>query len=47
MWELKLELFAFGKPVVVVNVPQLAKILFVRVLAIPLPHIVPGLKGLI
>ena len=45
MCELKLEVFAFDKPVVVVDVPQLAKILFVRVLAIPLPHIVPGLKG--
>ena len=47
MFELKLEVFAFGKPVVVVDVPQLAKILFVRVLAIPLPHIVPGSKGFI
>ena len=46
MFELKLEVFAFGKPVVVVNVPKLPKILFVRVLAISLPHIVPGLKGL-
>ena len=46
MCELWLKVFAFDKPVVVINVPQLAKILFVRVLAIPLPHIVPGLKGL-
>ena len=46
MCELKLEVFAFDKPVVVVDVPQLAKILFVRVLAIPLPHIVPGLNKL-
>ena len=43
----QLEVFAFDKPVVVIDVPQLAKILFVCVLAIPLPHIVPGLKGLI
>ena len=41
MWELKLEVFAFDRPVVVVDVPQLAKILFVCVLAIPLSHIVP------